>query len=165
MIEVEFTEVDEEIKDFSPTRLRRYWVRVSQLAEEGRRSAEALLQYGHKGLRVVVDSEWELAITCDDCNLWASMTTELPRMRLSYASVGGALLKVVDCSPTAVGDHFRDKVSDQSPWDGYSASAFDQKIISLREGQPLYLKNKFPKRHGILSRKNREALNEAATEE
>ena len=164
MIEVEFTEVDEEIKEFSPTRRRRYWVRVSQLAEEGRRSAEALLQYGHKGLRVVVDSEWELAITCDDCNLWASMTTELPRMRLSYASVGGALLKVVDCSPTAVGDHFRDKVSDQSPWDGYSASAFDAAPILRRAGEYLYPQKK-GRKHGHEYRKERGARDEAATEE
>ena len=164
MIDVEFTEVDEEIKDFSPTRLCRYWVRVSQWAEEGRRSAEALLQYGHKGLRVVVDSEWELAITCDDCNLWASMTTELPRMRLSYASVGGALLKVVDCSPTAVRDHFRDKVSDQSPWDGYSASAFDAAPIISRAGEYLYPQQK-GRKHGHEHKKEREAPDEATTEE
>jgi len=164
MIEIEFTEVDEEIKDFSPTRLCRYWVRVSQWAEEGRRSAGALLQYGHKALRVVVDSEWELAITRDDCNLWASMTTELPRMRLSYASVGGALLKVVDCSPTAVRDHFRDKVSEQSPWDGYSASAFDQEVITSRAGGYLYPQSKH-RDHGNKYKKERESRSEATTEE
>ena len=165
MIDVEFTQVDEEIKDFSPTRRRQYWSRVSQWAEEGRRSAEALLQYGHKGLRVVVDSEWELAITCDDCNLWASMTSKLPKMKLSYVSAGGTLLTVVDCSPTAVRDHFKDKVTPIEPWVGHDGSQIEYPHITSRDGEYLYHSSRPSRKGGYEYRKEREARDAAAAEE
>ena len=163
MIEVEFTQIDEEIAEFEPTRLAEYWSRTSEWAREGRRSAVALLQYGHKGLRVVVDSEWELAITCDDCNLWASMTRKLKMMRMSHHSVSGTLLKVVECSPTAVRDHFRGQVTPADAWSGYSGWHVDTPIISSRDGEYLY-----PSGKGMdkpTKRKKMEAIDEATTEE
>ena len=164
MIEIEFTEMDDEIDEFSAARRIKYGIRTNEWGEEGRRSAEALLQYGHKALRVVVDSEWELAIACDDCNLWASMTRELPMMKMSYGSVGGTLLKVVDCSPTAVADNFRGKVSERTAWDGYSGWQFDAAPITSRVGEYLYPQKK-GRKHGHEYKKEREAQDAAAAEE
>jgi hypothetical protein len=163
VIEIEFTQIDEEVKDFSPTRRRRYWAKASEWAVEGRRSAEALLQYGHKALRVVVDSEWELAITCDDCNLWASMTRKLKMMKMSYQSVGGTLLEVVECSPTAVSQHFRGQVTQADAWSGYSGWQVGEPIISSGDGSYLYPPGR--RRGRPLRMKKMEAMDEAATEE
>jgi hypothetical protein len=163
MIPIEFTVIDEEVADFEPTRLAQYWSRASDWAREGRRSAEALLQYGHKGLRVVVDSEWELAITCDDCNLWASMTRKLKMMKMSHQSVGGTLLKVVECSPTAVRDHFRGQVTPADAWSGYSGWRIDTPIISSRDGEYLY--PSVAGRQHSSKKKKMEAIDEATTEE
>lgn len=163
MIPIEFTEIDEEVADFEPERRQQYWHRASDWAREGRRSAEALLQYGHKSLRVVVDSEWELAITCDDCNLWASMTRKLKMMRMSHQSVGGTLLKVVECSPTAVSEHFRGQVTQVDAWSDYSGWQLEEPVISSRDGEYLY-----PSMKGMgkpASRKKMEATDEATTEE
>lgn len=164
MIEIEFTEMDDEIDEFSAARRIKYGIRTNEWGEEGRRSAEALLQYGHKALRVVVDSEWELAIACDDCNLWASMTRRLPMMKMSYESVGGTLLKVVDCSPTAVRDNFRGTVTAADAWDGYSGWQFDAPPITSREGEYLYPQRK-GRKGGYEYRKEREARDAAAAEE
>lgn len=165
MVEIEFTEIDDEVKDFTPSRRREYWLNVSQWAKEGERSAQALLQYGHELLRVVVDSEWELAIACDDCGLWASMTRKIPKVRISHASAGGTLLKVVSCSPTAVRDIFRDQVTKRDAWDGYSGWQIDQPDITSREGEYLYFTKAKYRKGGHQYKKEREAANEAATEE
>jgi hypothetical protein len=165
VIELEFTEIDEEVKDFAPSRRDRYWRRVSEWAQEGRRSAAALLQYGHQNLRVVVDSEWELAITCDDCNLWASMTRELAMMKMSYASAGGTLLKVVDCSPTAVRDHFKGQVTQTDAWTDYSGWQLDFPDITSRDGEYLYHTHRKHRKGGYQYKKEREARDAAAAEE
>jgi hypothetical protein len=165
VIEIEFTQIDEEVKDFSPTRRRRYWAKASEWAEEGRRSAEALLQYGHKALRVVVDSEWELAITCDDCNLWSSMTRELPMLKMSYASSGGTLLKVLNCSPTAMRDNFKGQVTVTDAWSGYSGWQNDLPHITSRDGEYLYHSSREHRKGGWQYRKEREARDAAAAEE
>lgn len=165
MIEIEFTEIDVEVKDFTPTRHNEYWINCSAWAREGRQSAGALLQYGHKGLRVVVDSEWELAITCDDCGLWGSMTRRLPSIRMSHPSVSGAIFEVVDCSPTAVRDRFRGAVTKSDAWDGYSGWQIGEPIINSRDGELMYFNHVRNHKNRHARKKEMEAPDEATTEE
>jgi hypothetical protein len=102
----EFTDMEDELSEFNLERLELYKIRVREWLEEGRRSASALFQYGHTELRVIVDSEWELAITCDNCGLWGNMTRKIRYAKGSYQSVTGTLFRVVECLPNAQSIHF-----------------------------------------------------------
>lgn len=114
-----------------------YRKRAAQFGEEGVRSAYALLQYGHDGLRVVVDSDWELAITCDSCGLWGQISQKVRHDRRSAASVGGSIFEVVSCDQAERHRRFG-SYSGEDAWAGYTAWNADQPLISHREGEFFY---------------------------
>lgn len=148
MIGLEFSMVDEDdIRDWPRPKRQAYLKRAKIFGIEGLRSAEALLPAGHTDLRVVVDSEWELAITCDRCGLWASMTQRVPYNKMSQASVSGALLEVVECSTTERHKRFG-SYAGVDAWSGYTSWNFTEPLISHREGEYFYPEGKKKGRSG-----------------
>lgn len=125
---------EDEIRDWPRPKREAYLHRAKLFGIEGIRVADALTPAGHDSLRVVVDSEWELAITCDTCGLWAVMTQVVPYNRMSEAYVGGALLEVVQCSTTERHKRFG-SYAGVSAWDGYTSWNFTEPLISHREGE------------------------------
>lgn len=100
MIEIEYALIDEPKFTVDPFRAKMlYLKRVAQFSADGYNEAEVLEARGHKNLRVIMDTEWEMSITCDDCSLWACITRAHPLYRLSENERSGALLDVVQCDP------------------------------------------------------------------
>jgi len=100
MIRVEYALVDEPKFEVDPLRAKMLYIkRVAQFSSDGYNEAEVLQARGHKNLRVIMDTEWEMSITCDDCRLWACITRSHPLYRLSENERSGALLEVLQCDP------------------------------------------------------------------
>lgn len=107
MIKVEYAIVDEPKFELDPLRSKMlYLKRVAQFSADGYSEAEVLQTRGHKNLRVIMDTEWEMSITCDDCRLWACITRKHAMYRLSENERSGALLDVVQCDPTELRRRF-----------------------------------------------------------
>lgn len=107
MIEVEYALVDELKFELDPINSKLMYLKsVAEFSSRGYDEAERLESLGHKNLRVIMDSEWEIAITCDDCRLWACITRDHPLYKLSEDSRSGSLLEVVECDPKEVRRRF-----------------------------------------------------------
>ena len=93
-----------------------------------------LVQKGHKRARAVIDSYYEMGLTCDSCGLWAHIGHRTPRDKFSTEYQDGELLEAESCDPQAVHKLFGKKFDPASAFDREHAVDYGEDSSQARRG-------------------------------
>lgn len=93
----------------------------------------SLVQRGHANARAVVDLHYEMALTCDDCGLWASVSHVSRFDKFSEEHEGGELL-TESCDPTAIHRLFGKEFDPASAFDRAPQTDYGDDSSQARRG-------------------------------